>query len=97
MSIVDNSQCTCLNFAKMSCMAVGKKVSCKHLYYVFRCLCKVDYANDKFIHTPTFGYNELMYILKLTGVAEQAQCSDSEGHGNIVLRFRNAYVCPKEM
>ena len=41
---------------------------CKHLYYVFRFLCKVDYGNDKFIHAPTYSYNEVMRLLELVGV-----------------------------
>lgn len=67
--------CTCHDFAKMSSMAVGKRgqwVSCKKLYYVFECLCKVNYATDKFIYTLAFNYNKVMCLLKLTGVAEQA-------------------------
>ncbi len=47
VSIADIPQCTCPDFAKMLSLAVGKRgqwVSCKHLYYVFRYLCKVDYA-----------------------------------------------------
>ena len=58
----------------MLSLAVGKRgqwVSCKHLY-VFRYLCKVDYATDKFIHAPTFSYNEVMRLLEFAGVAEKA-------------------------
>lgn len=56
-------------------MAVGKRgqwVSYKHLYYVLRYLCKVDYAIGKFIHARTFSYNEVMHLLELDGVAELA-------------------------
>ena len=73
--IADIPQCNCPDFAKMLSLAVGKKgqwVSCKHLYYVFRYLCKVDYATDKFIHAPTFSYNEVMLLLELAGVVEKA-------------------------
>jgi hypothetical protein len=35
-------------------------------------LCKADYATDKFIYAPTFSYNEVMRLLKLAGVAEEA-------------------------
>ena len=35
-------------------------LNCKHHYYVFRFLCKMDYENDKFIHAPTCTYNEVM-------------------------------------
>lgn len=51
-------------------LAVGQDqwVSNKHLYYMSRSLCKVDYANDKvdydkFIQAPTFSYNEAMCLL----------------------------------
>jgi hypothetical protein len=47
-------------------------VSCKHLYYVSKYLCKVDYATNNFIHAPTFSYNEVMHLLELAGVVEQA-------------------------
>lgn len=55
-------------------MALGKRsqwVSYKHLYYMFRHLCKVDFATNNFIHAPAFSYNEVMHILELAGVAEQ--------------------------
>ena len=65
--------CTCPDFTKMSSQALGKKgkwVYCKHLYYVFRFLCKVDYESDKFIYAPTYTYNEVMCLLELAGIAE---------------------------
>lgn len=33
-------------------------------------LCKVDYNNKKFIHAPTYTYNEVMHLLELAGVVE---------------------------
>lgn len=45
-------QCTCPNFTKISSHALGKKciwVHCKHLYYVYKFFCEVDYNNDEFI------------------------------------------------
>ena len=39
-------------------------------YYVFRFLCKVDDGSDKFIHVPTYSYNEVMRLLELAGVVE---------------------------
>ena len=39
------AQCNCLDFAKILLLAVQKRghwVSCKHLYYVFMYLCKVE-------------------------------------------------------
>ena len=73
VTIANKPHCTCPNFTKMSSQSLGKKrkwVYCKHLYYVFRFLCKVDYGNDKFIHAPTYSYNEVMRLLELVGVVE---------------------------
>ena len=39
-------------------------------YYVFRFLCKVDYNSDKFIHAPTYSYNEVMRLLELAGMVD---------------------------
>lgn len=64
----------------MSSLATGKRgqwVSCKDLYYVIRYLCKIDYATEEFIATPTFSYNEVVCLLELVGVVEQAKCHDS--------------------
>ena len=73
VTIGDIPHCTCPDFTKMSSHALGKKgkwVYCKHLYYVFRFLCKVDYESDKFIHAPTYTYNEVMRLLELAGIIE---------------------------
>ena len=43
---------------------------CKHLYYLFRFLCKVDYESDKVILAPTYIYNEVKHLLELAGVVE---------------------------
>ena len=45
-----------------------KWVYCKHLYYVFKFIRKVDFDNDKFIHAPTYAYNEVMRFLELVRV-----------------------------
>ena len=51
---------------------VGKKKKkwgyCKHLYYVFRLLCKVDCDGDEFIHAPTYTCDEVMRLVELDGV-----------------------------
>jgi len=63
VTIGDIPHCTCFDFNKMSSQYLGNKekwVYCKHLYYVFRFLCKVNYDSDKFIYTPTYSYNEVM-------------------------------------
>ena len=73
MTIGDIPHCTCPDFTKMFSQALEKKgkwMYCKHLYYVFRFLCKVDYESDKFIHAPTYTYNEVMCLLELAGVVE---------------------------
>ena len=41
---------------------------CKHLYYVFRFLSKVDYDSDKFIHSPMLTFNKVMHLLELARV-----------------------------
>ena len=38
----------------------------------FQVVCKVDYVIDKFIHAPTFNYNEVMFLLEHADVVEQA-------------------------
>jgi hypothetical protein len=73
VTIGDILHCTCPDFMKMSSHALRKKgkwVYSKHLYYVFRFLCKVDYEIDKFIHAPTYTFNEVMQRLKLTSIVE---------------------------
>ena len=35
------------------------------LLCMFRFLCKVDYGSDKFIHAPTYSYNEVRQLLEL--------------------------------
>ena len=42
----------------------------KHLYYMFRFLCKVDYDNGKFTHALTFTYNEVMRLRELASSVE---------------------------
>ena len=49
----------------------GKEGSMGFMQTLILCvqvLCKVDYATDKFIHAPTFSYNEVMRLFELTGV-----------------------------
>ena len=68
MSIVDIPECSCDNFARMLYLAMRKRgqwISCKHLYYVFGYICKIDYAIDGLIHPPTFRFNEVMHLQML--------------------------------
>ena len=72
VSVSTIPQCTCEDFVGMSSKAASRKwVPCKHLYYVFWYLCKMNYETDKFIHQPTYSYNEVMQILELAGVVEK--------------------------
>lgn len=48
-----------------------ERVYCKHLYYVFKFLCKVDYNNDKFISAQTYAFNKVIRLLKLAGIVER--------------------------
>ena len=47
-----------------------KLMCCKHLYYVKKFPSKVNYDNNKVIHTPTYTYNKVMRSLVLVGVVE---------------------------
>jgi hypothetical protein len=72
VSISSFPGCSCPDFKTMETTSLGrhrKWVPCKHLYYVFRWLCKMDFNEDSFIHAPTFSYNEVMRTLELCGVA----------------------------
>lgn len=35
-------------------------------------LCKIDYVTAKYTRASMFNYNEVMHLLELAGVAEQA-------------------------
>ena len=63
--------CTCLSFSGMVSASIGKRgkyVNCKHLYYIFRYLCKVDANKDKFIHAPSLSMDEVMILLEKAGM-----------------------------
>ena len=71
ITISNLSSCTCPDFVRMSASSLGKKkqwVYCKHIYYVFRYLCKMDYRTETFMHAPSFSYNEVILLLQLAGV-----------------------------
>ena len=56
------------DFTKMSSQSLEKKgewVYCKHLYYMFRFLGKVNHDSDKFIHAQTYSYNGVMRLFAL--------------------------------
>jgi hypothetical protein len=59
-------ECTCPDFLNMAMASIGKQgqyVNCKHLYYIFCYFCKMNYENDKFIHSPSFSFNEVKQLL----------------------------------
>jgi hypothetical protein len=43
---------------------------CKHMYYIFRYLCKVDYTVETFIHAPSFSFKEIIHILEFAHIVE---------------------------
>ena len=47
-----------------------KQVYCKHLNYVFKFLCQMDFRIDSFILSPTYTYNEIVQLLDLARVIE---------------------------
>lgn len=75
VSFTDYPTCTCPNFVKMALEALGKKQQwkyCKHVYYILRYLYKMDYKEDLFMHASNYSFNEVMHILKLANIVEQA-------------------------
>ena len=65
--------CTCPHYNNMTSSAIGRRgmyVNCKHLYYVFRFLCKLDYKVDTFIHAPTLSMDEV--------TADSGSCRDNQ-------------------
>ena len=56
----------------MSSYALGKKgngcIANIFMMSLYTFLCKVEYESDKFIHAPTYTYNEVMRLLKLVGI-----------------------------
>jgi hypothetical protein len=59
-------ECTCLDFLNMAMASFGKRgqyINCKHLYYIFCYFCKMNCEGDKFIHSPSFSFNEVKQLL----------------------------------
>jgi hypothetical protein len=59
-------ECTCPDFPNMAMASIGKRapnINCKHLYYIFRYFCKMNCQDDKFIHSPSFSFNEVKQLL----------------------------------
>ena len=45
----------------------GMYINCKHLYYIFCYLCKLDYKNDTFI-APTLSWDEVKQVFVVAGI-----------------------------
>ena len=63
--------CTCPDFVNMAVSAIGGRqqyVNCKHLYYLYRYFCKMDIQKDKFIHAPSYSFNEVKELLVQGGM-----------------------------
>jgi hypothetical protein len=59
-------ECTCPDFFNMAVASIGKQgqyVNCKHLYYNLSYFCKMNCEDDKFIHSPSFSFNEVKQLL----------------------------------
>jgi hypothetical protein len=59
--------CSCPYFKEMVMKALGNRgqwANCKHLYFIFTVICRLDTEVDDFIHDPTFSFNEVKHVLK---------------------------------
>jgi hypothetical protein len=57
---------TCPDFLNMAVASIGKRgqyVNCKHLYYIFCYFYKMNCESNKFIHSPSFSFNEFKQLL----------------------------------
>ena len=66
ITVSDFPACTCEDFITMSTAALGSRkswVNCKHLYYVFRFICKAKLEDDKYIHAPSLSFDEVKLLL----------------------------------
>ena len=82
ISITEFPSCTCSSLVKMMSGALGKRLQwiyCKHVYYIFHYLCKMDYKVDTFMHAPSYSYNEVMQVVELaTIIGPQANVGENE-------------------
>ena len=71
VSITDIPQCTCEDFRNMSNKTKKNMwIPCKHFYFLFTYFSKLDFQKDKFMHAPTYSYNEVMRMMELAGVVD---------------------------
>jgi hypothetical protein len=64
-------ECTCLDFKTMAVASIGKRgqyMNCKHLYYIYRFICKADVQKDSFVHAPSLSFNEVKHLLLASGI-----------------------------
>jgi hypothetical protein len=67
ITISDFPECSCHNFKEMLTKAKrqrGQWANCKHLYFIFNVICKLDAQSDLYIHAPSFSFNEVKCILE---------------------------------
>jgi hypothetical protein len=59
--------CSCPYFKEMVTTALGKRgqwANCKHLYFIFTVIFRLDAEVDDFIHAPSFSFNEVKRVLE---------------------------------
>lgn len=67
-SIVDVLECKLPRLHNDFILSNGKEgewMLYLHVHYVFKFLCKADYATNMFIHAPTFSYNKVKSLGKV--------------------------------
>jgi hypothetical protein len=60
-------KCSCQYFKDMATKSLDKRgqwANCKHLYFVFTVIGRLDSNRDAFIHAPSFSFNEVKRILE---------------------------------
>jgi hypothetical protein len=58
---------SCPYFKVMVTATLGKRgqwANCKHLYFIFTVICRLDAEVDDFIHAPSFSFNEVKHVLE---------------------------------
>jgi len=64
-------KCTCPDFVSTTVFTTGGRqlyVNCKHLYYLYQYFYKMDIHDDKFIHAPSYSFNEVKLLLVRAGI-----------------------------
>jgi len=63
--------CTYPDFMSMVVSAIASReqyTNCKHLYYLYWYFYKIDIHNDKFIHAPSYSFNEVKLLIVESGI-----------------------------